>query len=71
MVTSAPQRPIVRLLLELDPAPAGRLEGRVRTDADDSVTPFSGVLELLKAIEETLSLADRTAHNPAKEGPES
>jgi hypothetical protein len=69
MVASATQRPIVRLLLELHPAPEGRLEGRLCTDVDDSGTPFSGVLELLKAIEETLTAVETAAHNPAKEGP--
>ena len=59
----------MRLLLELHPAPEGRLEGRLRTDVDDSGTPFSGVLELLKAIEETLTAVESAAHNPAKEGP--
>ncbi len=59
----------MRLLLELHPAPEGRLEGRLRTDVDDSGTPVSGVLELLKAIEETLTAVESAANNPAKEGP--
>lgn len=59
----------MRLLLELHPAPEGRLEGRLRTDLDDSGTLFSGVLELLKAIEETLTAVQNAVHNPAKEGP--
>lgn len=68
MVASPTQRPTVRLLMELHPAPEGRLEGRVRTDADNSWTPFSGVLELLKVIEETLTAINGAAHDPAKEG---
>jgi hypothetical protein len=71
MVASAPQRPVVRLLLELHPAPEGRLEGRVGTPANDSWTSFSGVLELLKVIEETLTATQSAIPNPATEGPES
>jgi hypothetical protein len=71
MVASAPQRPVVRLLLELHPAPEGRLEGRVGTPADDSWASFSGVLELLKVIEETLRATQGAVPNPATEGPES
>jgi hypothetical protein len=70
MVASAPQRPVVRLFLELHPAPEGRLEGRVGTPADDSWTSFSGVLELLKVIEETLSASQSAFPNPATEGPD-
>ena len=61
----------MRLLLELHPAPEGRLEGRVGTPAEDSWASFSGVLELLKVIEETLSATRNAVHNPATEGPES
>ena len=61
----------MRLLLELHPAPEGRLAGRVGTDADDSWTPFSGVLELLKVIEETLAAVNGAAHDRAKEGTDS
>jgi hypothetical protein len=41
-----------RLLLEIDRAPNGRLEGRMSTDGADAWRPFSGVLELLKLLEE-------------------
>lgn len=71
MVASAPQRHVLRLLLELHPAPEGRLEGRVGTPAEDSWASFSGVLELLKVIEETLSATKGAVPNPATEGPES
>ena len=70
MVASAPQRPVVRLLLELHRTPERRLEGRVGTPADDSWVSFSGVLELLKVIEETLSATQSAVPNPATEGPE-
>jgi hypothetical protein len=42
----------VRLLLEIDRASDGRLEGRITTDGADAWSPFSGVLELLKVLEE-------------------
>jgi hypothetical protein len=71
MVASASRRPVVRLLLELHPAPEGRLEGRVGTPADDSWASFSGVLELLKVIEEMLSATQSAVPNPAMEGLES
>lgn len=44
----------MRLLLDIDRTPAGRLEGRVRPEATDSWTIYSGVLELLKVLEELL-----------------
>jgi hypothetical protein len=69
MVASPPQRPVVHLFLDLHPAPEGRLEGRLGTPADDSWAPFSGVLELLKVIEETLTAVESAVPNPAKEGP--
>jgi hypothetical protein len=71
MVASASRRPVVRLLLELHPAPEGRLEGRVGMPADDSWASFSGVLELLKVIEEMLSATQSAVPNPAMEGLES
>ena len=59
----------MRLLLELHPASEGRLEGRVGTPAGESWASFSGVLELLKVIEETLSATQSAVPNPATEGP--
>ena len=59
----------MRLLLELHPALEGRLEGRVGTPADDSWASFSGVLEMLKVIEETLTAAQNAVPDPATEGP--
>jgi hypothetical protein len=47
----APRRAIC-LLLDLSRAGDGRLEGRVRADGTDAWTLFSGVLELLKVLEE-------------------
>ena len=71
MDASPTQTPIVRLILDLDRTPDGRLEGRIGTQLSDSSTPFSGVLELLKVLEETLSALASAAHNPAKEGTDS
>ena len=44
----------MRLDLEISRAQDGRLEGQLRTDAADRWSPFSGVLELLKVIEDSL-----------------
>jgi hypothetical protein len=71
MDASPTQTPIVRLVLELDPTPDGRLEGRIGTEVSDSWTPFSGVLELLKVLEETRSAVKSAANNPAREGTDS
>ncbi len=40
--------------LEITRTPDGRLEGQLRADTSDGWRPFSGVLELLKALEESL-----------------
>jgi hypothetical protein len=42
----------VRLLLEIDRASDGRFEGRISTDGVNAWSPFSGVLELLKVLED-------------------
>jgi hypothetical protein len=43
----------IRLLLDINRTPDGRLEGQIRADGTGTWRPFSGVLELLKALEET------------------
>ena len=43
----------IRLLLDINPTADGRLEGQIRTDGTGTWRPFSGVLELLKLLEET------------------
>jgi hypothetical protein len=45
----------MRLVIEIDSTPDGRLERRLRTDATNPWMPFSGVLELLKVLEEHTS----------------
>ena len=44
----------MRLIVEIDRTPDGRIEGRVRPDASQPWRPFSGVLELLKVLEDLL-----------------
>jgi hypothetical protein len=53
MDASPTPRQTIRLLLDIDRTPDGRFEGRIRADGIDAWKPFSGVLELLKALEET------------------
>jgi hypothetical protein len=43
---------MIRLLLDIDRTPDGRLEGQIRADSTGTWKPFSGVLELLKVLEE-------------------
>jgi hypothetical protein len=52
MDASPTPRQTIRLLLDIDRTPDGRLEGRIRTDGAAAWTHFSGVLELLKVLEE-------------------
>jgi hypothetical protein len=42
----------LQLLVEIDRTPERRLEGRIRPDAAEQWIAFSGVLELLKVLEE-------------------
>jgi hypothetical protein len=42
----------VLLLLEISRPPEGRLEGRLSVEGSHTWQPFSGVLELLKALED-------------------
>jgi hypothetical protein len=65
-----PQRSL-RLDLEISRAEDGRLEGQLRTDAADRWSQFSGVLELLKVIEESLDAVEAATHVQPKEGIES
>jgi hypothetical protein len=43
----------IRLLLDINRTPDGRLEGQIRVGGIGTWKPFSGVLELLKVLEET------------------
>jgi hypothetical protein len=71
MDTSPTPAQSVRLDLEISRAEDGRLEGQLRTDAADRWSPFSGVLELLKVIEDSLDAAEAATHVQPKEGIES
>jgi hypothetical protein len=53
MDASPTPRQTIRLLLDIDRTADGRFEGRIRADGTDAWKSFSGVLELLKALEET------------------
>jgi hypothetical protein len=66
--TPSPQTPEARLLVEFDLVPNSRLEGRIRAAAGGSWTPFSGVLELLKVLQETLTAVRIAALHRAKKG---
>jgi hypothetical protein len=46
-------RQTIRLLLDVSRTPDRRIEGRMRADGPGAWTPFSGLLELLKVLEET------------------
>jgi hypothetical protein len=52
MHNSPDPRSPVRLTLDVNRTQNGRLEGRVVLDGTNTGRPFSGVLELLKVIEE-------------------
>jgi hypothetical protein len=52
MDASPAPRQTIRLLLDISRTLDGRLEGRIRADGTDTWKPFSGVLELLKVLEE-------------------
>jgi hypothetical protein len=59
------------LVLEMIRTQDGRLEGQLRTQTTDPWRSFSGVLELLKVLEETLDLHQGIAPVDPKEGIES
>jgi len=53
MDASPTPRQTIRLLLDISRPADERLEGRIRADGTKAWKPFSGVLELLKVLEET------------------
>ena len=59
------------LVLEMNRTSDGRFEGQLRSHATDPWKPFSGVLELLKALEESLDLHEVGAPIHPNEGTES
>ena len=58
----------MRLNLEISRAEDGRFEGRLRTEAADRWSPFSGVLELLKVIEDSLDAVETAPHVHPRKG---
>jgi hypothetical protein len=59
------------VVLEINRTSDGRLEGQLRIRSTDRWRPFSGVLELLKALEETLDAIESAAQLRMKQGTES
>lgn len=56
---SAPEpEQTILLLLDISRTPDRRIEGRIRADGTAAWKPFSGVLELLKVLEETCADPD-------------
>jgi hypothetical protein len=53
MNTSPTPEQTIRVLLDINRTPDGRLEGQICADGTGTWKPFSGVLELLKMLEET------------------
>jgi hypothetical protein len=52
MDTSPAPGQTIRLLLDINRTSDGRLEGQIRAHGTGTWEPFSGVLELLKVLEE-------------------
>jgi len=61
----------VSLDLEISRTADGRLEGQLRTAGAERWSLFSGVLELLKAIEDSLDAFETATQVHPKEGIES
>jgi hypothetical protein len=59
------------LVLEMNRTQNGRLEGQLRSRITDAWRPFSGVLELLKVLEEALDVHEGVGPIDPKEGTES
>jgi hypothetical protein len=59
------------LVLEMNRTSGGRFEGQLRSHGTDPWKPFSGVLELLKALEESLDLHEVGAPIHPNEGTQS
>jgi hypothetical protein len=68
MDASPTQSQSMSLVLEIDRSQDGRLEGQLRSQITDAWRPFSGVLELLKVLEETLDVHEGIAPIDPKEG---
>jgi hypothetical protein len=64
-------RPSMSLVLEMNRTSDGRFEGQLRGLSTDPWKPFSGVLELLKVLEESLDLHEAGAPIHPTEGIES
>jgi hypothetical protein len=69
MAASPPPTQTLSLVVEIDRTLEGRLEGRIRTQTADPWRPFSGVLELLKVLEELLDNDSTTVGDGANAKP--
>jgi hypothetical protein len=58
MATSSATSPPVSLLVDVSRTADGRLEGRISRGSSDAGQEFSGVLELLKVLEDLLDRGD-------------
>jgi hypothetical protein len=61
--SSAPRQTLC-LLLDIRRIPGGRLEGRIGAGDTGAWKPFSGTLELLRAIEESIDATDGESAGP-------
>jgi hypothetical protein len=65
MDASPTPRQTLRLLLDITRNPDTRLEGKVRAEATEPWTSFSGVLELLKVLEDHLDRKQECSNRDA------
>jgi hypothetical protein len=63
MIPSSTSRSSEKLRLEVFRSSEGRLEGQVRAESIHPWTSFSGVLELLKVIEEILDATENATND--------
>jgi hypothetical protein len=54
----------MRLLAEIDRLPDGRIEGRIRSEPAEGWQQFSGVLELLKVLQQALDANEQKSPDP-------
>jgi hypothetical protein len=58
MDTAGTPRQPRNLVLEINRGPDGRLDGQIRPETASRWMPFSGVLELLKVLQDILDAAE-------------
>jgi hypothetical protein len=65
MDAPATPRQSISLVLEINRGPDGRLDGQIRTKTASRWMPFSGVLELLKVLQDILDDSEQRNLRPA------